>query len=200
MNTNLFYILFLAILVENYVFVQFLGICPFLGVSKNLKTATGMSFAVIFVMVLATVVTWPINHYVLVAFNLEFLQTLTFILVIATLVQIVETFMKRFMVPLYNALGIFLPLITTNCIVLGAVLLNAQSEYTFMQSLMNSLGGGIGFLLAMFMFSGIRSKIDEANIPDFLSGLPVTLIAAGLAALSFQGFAGIAENLFMAGS
>ncbi|NLJ70581.1 MAG: RnfABCDGE type electron transport complex subunit A [Clostridiaceae bacterium] len=197
MNTNLLYILFVAILVENYVFVQFLGICPFLGVSKNLKTAMGMSIAVIFVMVLATAATWPINHYILESYHLEYLQTLVFILIIAALVQLVETFMKRYMVPLYNALGIYLPLITTNCIVLGVVLLNAQSGYNFIESMINSIGGGLGFMLAMFMFSGIRSRIDESDIPEFLSGLPITLIAAGIAALSFQGFVGIAENLFM---
>ncbi|MGB4609539.1 MAG: electron transport complex protein RnfA [Saccharofermentanales bacterium] len=197
MNTNLFYILFVAILVENYVYVQFLGICPFLGVSKNLKTAMGMSVAVIFVMVLATAVTWPINHFILESYNLEYLQTLVFILIIAALVQLVETFMKRYMVPLYNALGIYLPLITTNCIVLGVVLLNVQSGYNFIESMVNSIGGGVGFLLAMFMFSGIRSRIDESDVPDFLSGLPITLIAAGIAALAFQGFVGIAENLFM---
>lgn len=196
MNTNLLYILFVAILVENYVFVQFLGICPFLGVSKNLKTAMGMSVAVIFVMVLATAATWPINHFILETYHLEYLQTLVFILIIAALVQLVETFMKSYMVPLYNALGIYLPLITTNCIVLGVVLLNVQSGYNFIESMVNSIGGGLGFLLAMFMFSGIRSRIDESDIPEFLSGLPITLIAAGIAALSFQGFVGIAENLF----
>lgn len=197
MGSNLFYILFVAILVENYIFIQFLGICPFLGVSKNLKTAMGMSFAVIFVMVLATAVTWPINQFILVTNNLEYLQTLVFILVIAALVQIVETFMKRYIVSLYKALGIYLPLITTNCIVLGVVILNVNSEYSFMESMANSLGGGLGFLLAMFMFSGIRSRIDESDIPEFLSGLPVTLLAAGIAALSFQGFVGIAEKLFL---
>ena len=194
--SNLLSILFIAILVENYVFVQFLGICPFLGVSKKLDTAMGMSFAVIFVMVIATLVTWPINHYILEGLGLEYLQTLVFILVIAALVQLVETFMKRYMVPLYKALGIFLPLITTNCIVLGVVLLNVQSSYGFVESLVNSVGGGFGFLLAMFMFSGIRNKIDESNIPHFFSGLPVTMFAAGIASLAFQGFVGIAENLF----
>ncbi len=194
--SNLLSILFIAILVENYVFVQFLGICPFLGVSKKLDTAMGMSFAVIFVMVIATLVTWPINHYILEGLGLEYLQTLVFILVIAALVQLVETFMKRYMVPLYKALGIFLPLITTNCIVLGVVLLNVQSSYGFVESLVNSVGGGVGFLLAMFMFSGIRNKIDESNIPHFFSGLPVTMFAAGIASLAFQGFVGIAENLF----
>ncbi len=196
MNTNLLYILFVAIIIENYVFVQFLGICPFLGVSKNLKTAMGMSISVIFVMALATAVTWPINHFVLETNNLEYLQILVFILVIAALVQLVETFTKKYIPSLYRALGIYLPLITTNCIVLGVVLLNVQSQYNFVESMTNSIGGGAGFMLAMFLFSGIRSRLDESDIPEFLSGLPITLIAAGLAALSFQGFVGIAENLF----
>lgn len=196
MSTHLFSILFIAILVENYVFVQFLGICPFLGVSKKLDTSIGMSFAVIFVMVLATAVTWPINHFILERYALTYLQTLVFILVIAALVQIVEIFLRRFIPALYHALGIYLPLITTNCIVLGVVILNVQRQYSFAESIVNSLGGGIGFLLAMFMFTGIRSKLDESDIPHFFSGLPITLVAAGLAALSFQGLAGIAKNLF----
>ncbi len=196
MNTNLLYILFVAIIVENYVFVQFLGICPFLGVSKNLNTAMGMSTAVIFVMALATAATWPINHFVLERYHLEYLQTLVFILIIAFLVQLVEIFMKRYIPALHQALGIYLPLITTNCIVLGVVLLNVQEKYNFMQSMTNSIGGGLGFMLAMFIFAGIRSRLDESDIPEFLSGLPITLIAAGIAALSFQGFVGIAENLF----
>jgi len=189
-------ILFIAILVENYVFIKFLGICPFLGVSQKVDTAVGMSAAVIFVMVLATIVTWPINHFILEKLRMQYLQTLVFILIIAALVQIVETFMKKHMVSLYQALGIYLPLITTNCIVLGVVVLNVQRNYGFFTSIINSLGGGIGFLLAMFMFSGLRSKIDEADIPEFFEGLPITLLAAGLTALSFQGFVGVAENLF----
>lgn len=189
-------ILFIAILVENYVFIKFLGICPFLGVSQKVDTAVGMSAAVIFVMVLATIVTWPINHFILEKLGMQYLQTLVFILIIAALVQIVETFMKKHMVSLYQALGIYLPLITTNCIVLGVVVLNVQRNYGFFTSIINSLGGGIGFLLAMFMFSGLRSKIDEADIPEFFEGLPITLLAAGLTALSFQGFVGVAENLF----
>lgn len=194
--TNLLSILFVAILVENYIFVQFLGICPFLGVSKKLDTAMGMSVAVIFVMVLATAATYPINAFLLEKYNLEYLQTLIFILVIAALVQLVEIFLKKYIKSLYSALGIYLPLITTNCIVLGVVVLNVQRHYTFAEAMVNSLGGGIGFMLAMFMFSGIRARIDESNIPDFFKGLPVTLVAASLAALSFQGFAGVAANLF----
>lgn len=189
-------ILFVAILVENYVFMQYLGLCPFLGVSKKLETAMGMSFAVIFVMVLASAATWPINKYILVENNLEYLQTLIFILVIASLVQLVETFLKKYVKSLYKSLGIYLPLITTNCIVLGAVVLNADRSYKFLESMANSVGGGLGFMLAMFMFSGLRSKIDEANIPKFFEGLPITLVAAGLTAISFQGFMGVADNLF----
>ena len=189
-------ILFVAILVENYVFVKFLGICPFLGVSKKLDTALGMSVSVLFVMTLATAVTWPINHFILEKMEMEYLQTLIFILIIAALVQIVESFMKKYMVGLYEALGIYLPLITTNCIVLGVVVLNVQQNYSFVESIANSLGGGLGFLLAMFMFSGIRSKIQESDIPRFFQGLPITLLAAGLTSLSFKGFVGIAENLF----
>ncbi len=194
--THLLSILFVAILVENYVFVQFLGICPFLGVSKKLNTAMGMSVAVIFVMVLSTAATYPINKYLLEPNDLEYLQTLVFILVIAALVQLVEIFLKRHMKSLYSALGIFLPLITTNCIVLGVVVLNVQRHYNFAEAMVNSIGGGLGFMLAMFMFSGIRSRIEEANVPDFFKGLPITLVAASLAALSFQGFAGVADNLF----
>lgn len=189
-------ILFVAILVENYVFVKFLGICPFLGVSKKLDTALGMSVSVLFVMILATAVTWPINHFILEKMKMEYLQTLFFILIIAALVQIVESFMKKYMVGLYEALGIYLPLITTNCIVLGVVVLNVQQNYSFVESIANSLGGGLGFLLAMFMFSGIRSKIQESDIPRSFQGLPITLLAAGLTSLSFKGFVGIAENLF----
>ncbi len=193
---NLLSILFVAILVENYVFVQYLGICPFLGVSKKLDTAMGMSVAVIFVMVMAAAATWPINHLLLVPNNLAYLQTLVFILVIAALVQLVETFLKKFVKPLYNALGIYLPLITTNCIVLGAVVVNADNAYGFAESLINAAGGGLGFMLAMFMFSGIRSRIDLSPIPKFFQGLPVTLVAAGLTSMSFQGFVGVADNLF----
>ncbi len=193
---NLLSLLFVTILVENYVFIKYLGICPFLGVSKKLNTAMGMSIAVIFVMVLASAVTWPINRYVLVEYNLEYLQTLIFILVIASLVQLVEIFLKKYIKTLYNALGIFLPLITTNCIVLGAVVVNASNAYSFPEAIVNALGGGLGFMLAMFMFSGIRSRIDQSEIPKFFQGLPVTLVAAGLAALSFQGFVGVADNLF----
>ena len=188
-------ILLTAILTQNFVLAKFLGICPFLGVSKKTKTATGMSLAVIFVMVLATAVTYPINT-LLVNNNLEYLQTIVFILVIAALVQLVEIVLKKYMPPLYNSLGIYLPLITTNCAVLGVVLLNIDNGYGFAQSMINSLGAGIGFLVAMVMFSGVRERMESSDIPESLKGLPITLVAAALVSMSFLGFAGLVENLF----
>lgn len=189
-------ILLTAILTENFVLCKFLGICPFLGVSKKLNTAVGMSSAVIFVMALATAVTYPINKYLLVANDLEYLQTIVFILVIAALVQLVEIILKKFMPPLYNALGIYLPLITTNCAVLGVVLLNITNEYNFAQSMINSVGAGIGFMLAMVIFSGVRSRLESCDIPKFLHGLPIVLIAASIVSLSFMGFTGLVDGIF----
>ena len=185
-----------AIFVNNVVFSQFLGICPFLGVSKKLSTATGMSAAVIFVMALATAVTYPINKFLLVKNDLEYLQTIVFILVIAALVQLVEIILKKYIPALYNALGIYLPLITTNCAVLGVVILNIDSGYNFAESMFNSVGAGLGFMLAMVMFSGIRERMEANDIPKFLQGLPITLVAASLVAVSFLGFTGIVENIF----
>ncbi|MBQ6467634.1 MAG: RnfABCDGE type electron transport complex subunit A [Clostridia bacterium] len=185
-----------AILTENYILCQFLGICPFLGVSKKLNTAVGMSVAVIFVMALATAVTYPINQYLLVKNNLEYLQTIVFILVIAALVQFVEIVLKRFIPALYQALGIYLPLITTNCAVLGVVLLNISKEYTFAQSMINSVGAGVGFLVAMVMFAGVRERLEGCDIPKGLQGLPITLVAASLVSLSFQGFSGVVSGIF----
>ena len=196
MTKALFSILLTAILTNNFVLSKFLGICPFLGVSKKVKTATGMSMAVIFVMVLATAVTYPINKFLLVKNDLEYLQTIVFILVIAALVQLVEIVLKKYIKSLYNALGIYLPLITTNCAVLGVVLLNIDNGYTFAQSMVNALGGGIGFLLAMVMFAGVRERLESADIPKSLQGLPITLIAAALTSVSFLGFTGIVENIF----
>ena len=184
-----------AILTENYILCQFLGICPFLGVSKKLDTAVGMSVAVIFVMALATAVTFPINT-LLVAKDLAYLQTIVFILVIAALVQFVEIVLKKFIPSLYQALGIYLPLITTNCAVLGVVLLNIQKEYGFGQSMVNSIGAGVGFLVAMVMFAGVRERLEGCDIPKALKGLPITLIAASLVSLSFQGFAGVVHGIF----
>ncbi len=189
-------ILLTAILTENFVLCKFLGICPFLGVSKKLNTAVGMSAAVIFVMALATAVTYPINKYLLVANDLDYLQTIVFILVIAALVQLVELILKKFMPPLYNALGIYLPLITTNCAVLGVVLLNITKEFNFVQSLLNSVGAGAGFMLAMVIFSGVRSRLEGADIPKFLQGLPIVLIAASIVSISFMGFTGLVDGIF----
>ena len=184
------------ILTQNFVLAKFLGICPFLGVSKKVNTAVGMSLAVIFVMALATAVTYPINKYLLVANGLEYLQTIVFILVIAALVQMVEIVLKKYIPSLYNSLGIYLPLITTNCAVLGVVTLNIDNGYNFAQSLVCAIGGGVGFLVAMVMFAGVRSRLESCDVPKFLKGLPITLVAASLVSLSFLGFAGIVENIF----
>lgn len=196
MTENFLAILLTGILTENFVLAKFLGICPFLGVSKKLNTATGMSAAVIFVMVLATAVTYPINKFLLVKYDLEFLQTLVFILVIAALVQLVEIILKKYMPPLYNALGIYLPLITTNCAVLGVVLLNIDKGFNFAESIVNSLGAGVGFMLAMVMFAGVRERLESCEVPKFLEGLPITLIAASLTSVSFLGFTGIVDGIF----
>ena len=189
-------IILTSILTENFVLCKFLGICPFLGVSKKLNTAVGMSAAVIFVMALATGVTYPINKYLLLANDLEYLQTIVFILVIAALVQLVELILKKFMPPLYNALGIYLPLITTNCAVLGVVLLNQTKGYNFAESMVNSVGAGLGFMLAMVIFSGVRGRLEGADIPKFLQGLPIVLIAASIVSLSFMGFTGLVDGIF----
>lgn len=189
-------ILLSVILVDNFVLAKFLGICPFLGVSKQLKTAVGMSAAVIFVMGLSSAVTWPIQKYILEANGVEYLQTLVFILVIAGLVQLVEILLKKFMPPLYSSLGIYLPLITTNCAVLGVALLNMSKQLDFLGSVLNGIGGGLGFMLAMVMFAGVRQKMESCDIPKALQGLPITLIAASLVSLSFLGFAGLIEGLF----
>ena len=182
-------LLIMGILTQNFVLSKFLGICPFLGVSKKLKTAVGMSAAVIFVMLLATAVTFPLNS-LLVKYDLEYLQTIVFILVIAALVQIVEIVLKKYVKSLYNALGIYLPLITTNC----AVLYAAQN-YGFGHAMVNSFAAGAGFMLAMVLFAGVRSRIETADVPKGLRGLPITLVAASIVSLSFLGFAGLVEGL-----
>ena len=188
---SLFAILIGGLLVNNFVLSQFLGICPFLGVSKKLNSAVGMSLAVIFVMVMATAATWPLYTFLLVPNDLAYLQTIVFILIIAALVQLVEIALRRFVPPLYNALGIYLPLITTNCAVLGVTILNIDKSYDFVQSLVNALGAGLGFLLAMVMFAGVRERLEAADIPRGLQGLPSTLVAASLVSLSFLGFQGL---------
>ena len=185
-----------AVLVNNYVLSQFLGICPFLGVSKDLHNATGMSVAVIFVMLLATAVTWPIQTYLLDSNGLGYLQTIVFILVIAALVQLVEIVLKKYMPPLYRALGVYLPLITTNCAVLGVTIANINKGYTFVEALINSLGSGLGFLLAMVIFSGVRAHTEGSDPPKSFEGLPITLISAAILSLAFFGFNGVVENLF----
>ena len=190
-NTSLFAILIGGPLVNNFVLSQFLGICPFLGVSKKLNSAVGMSLAVIFVMLMATAATWPIYNLLLVPRDLGYLQTIVFILIIAALVQLVEIALKRFLPPLYNSLGIYLPLITTNCAVLGVTILNIDKGYDFGQSLVNALGAGLGFLLAMVMFAGVRERLESAEIPAGLKGLPITLVAASLVSMSFLGFQGL---------
>jgi electron transport complex protein RnfA len=189
-------ILFTMILTENYVLMKFLGICPFLGVSKNLKSAMGMSGAVIFVMVMASMVTYGIQVGLLDRLGLGYMQTIVFILVIAALVQLVEFTLKRYMKPLYKTLGIYLPLITTNCAVLGVTILNFTNNYSFGQAVVNGLGAGLGFMLAMVLFAGVRRTLQRAKPPKAFEGLPLTLIAASLTSLTFMGFSGIVENLF----
>ena len=192
METNSFFALLIGgLLVNNFVLAQFLGICPFLGVSKKLGGAVGMSLAVIFVMMMATAVTWPIYHFLLVPHELEYLQTIAFILIIAALVQLVEIVLKRFVPPLHKSLGIYLPLITTNCAVLGVTILNIDKGFTFGESLVNALGAGLGFLLAMVMFAGVRERLESATIPKSLQGLPITLTAAAIVSVSFLGFQGL---------
>lgn len=194
--TKFIIIMLSAVFINNYVLSRFLGICPFLGVSKKLNQATGMSLAVIFVMLIATAVTWPIQTYLLDPNNLGYLQTIVFILVIASLVQLVEIILKKYIPSLHKSLGVYLPLITTNCAVLGVTILNIDEGYTFAESMVNSLGSGLGFFLAMVMFSGVRSKLEGANIPKAFQGLPITLVAASITSLSFLGFSGVVENLF----
>lgn len=191
-----------AILTENYVLSKFLGICPFLGVSKKLNTAVGMSAAVTFVMVLATAVTYPIYTHLLVPNDLAYLQTIVFILIIAGLVQLVEIVLKKYIPSLYQSLGVYLPLITTNCAILGVTMLVLQKvetttafTYTYGHALINALGAGIGFLVAMVMFAGVRQRLESADIPKTMKGLPITLVAASLVALSFLGFSGFVDKL-----
>ena len=185
-----------AIFVENFVLVKFYGICPFLGVSKKFDQASGMGIAVTVVMLIATAVTWPIQYFVLNALNMGYLQNIVFILVIATLVQILEMLLKKLSPSLYKGLGVYLPLITTNCAVLGVTINNIIDGYSFVESIVSSLGCGLGFLLAMVLFSGLRSRINESNIPAPFRGLAVTLIAASFISLVFMGFSGIVENIF----
>lgn len=184
-----------GVLINNYVLQQFLGICPFLGVSKKPNQALGMGVAVTFVMLVSTAATWPIYYYILEPNGLSYLQTVVFILVIATLVQFVEIILKRFIPSLFKALGVYLPLITTNCAVLGVALNNITDGYGFIESMVSSLGVGLGFLLAMILFAGVRSRIENCPAPKAFKGLPTTLIAASIVAMSFFGFAGVVEGI-----
>ena len=200
MAVELAVIFFSMILVDNYVLVQFLGICPFLGVSKRLDSAVGMSLAVTFVMVLATAATWPIQMFLLTpesgAWDMGYLQTIVFILIIAVLVRLLESILKKYIPALYKSLGVYLPLITTNCTILGVTVLNIDNGYDFLESIVCAAGAGIGYLVAMVLFSGVRRRVEEAMPPKCFKDLPITLVAAAMVSLSFMGFGGIVENIF----
>lgn len=193
MATELILLFVSAALVNNFVLVRFLGTCPFLGVSKKVETATGMGMAVIFVMTMASMVTWTIQRYILDPNNLGFLQTIAFILIIASLVQLVEIVLARMMPTLYEALGIFLPLISTNCAILGIAILNIQNKYTLVESIIFALGASIGFTLALVIMAGIRERLELVNVPNAMKGAPITMITAGLLALAFMGFSGLVK-------
>lgn len=192
---SLFTIALNAILAENFILVKFMGICPFMGVSKKQDTALGMGIAVTFVMGIASAATWAVNEFLLVPLNLVYMQTVVFILVIAALVQLVEMFLQKAVPALYQALGIYLPLITTNCAVLGVAVLNIDEKYNFGQSMVNALGAGLGFLLAMVLFAGVRGRMENMDIPESFQGLPITLIAASIVSMSFMGFSGVVDGL-----
>ena len=192
---ELILILMGGVLINNYVLQQFLGICPFLGVSKKINQATGMGVAVTFVMICATLATYPLYTWVLTPLKLEYLQTIVFILVIAALVQFVEIVLKKFIPALHASLGVYLPLITTNCAVLGVTINNISAEYNFLESIVSSLGVGLGFLLAMVLFAGVRSRMENIPTPKAMRGVPITLIAASIVALAFFGFAGVVEGI-----
>ena len=188
---ELLLIAFGAIITENFIFTRFLGICPFLGVSEKPSTATGMGLAVMFVMTLSSALTWLVYHFVLIPYNLEYLKTIAFILIIASLVQIIEMFLKKFVPVLYKALGVYLPLITTNCAVLGSALINVQKNYTFLESVVFGFTAAIGFTIAILIFAGVRARIRFAEPPKAFRGIPLLLITAGIIAMAFSGFSGI---------
>jgi len=185
-----------AALVNNYVLRQFLGVCPFLGVSKDLKSSVGMGLAVMFVMILAAAATWPIQVFLLDANDLGFMQTVVFILAIASLVQIVEIVLKRYIPALYASLGVYLPLMTTNCAVLAVAISNINRGYSFIEAVVNAVGAGLGFLLAMVIFTGLREQTEAADPPDAFKGVPITLLTAAILSIAFFGFEGVIENLF----
>lgn len=188
---EVFIIFISAVLVNNFVLSYFLGICPFIGVSGKIESATSMGFAVTFVMTLTAAITWLINHYILIAFKVQFLEYVSFIIVIAALVQFVEMFIRKTSKTLYDALGIYLPLITTNCAILGLALFSALRDYSFIQNIVFGIGAGIGFTIALVVMAGIREELDLADVPEPLKGAAITLIIAGLLALAFMGFAGL---------
>ena len=188
---NIFQIIIASIFVNNYVFARFLGICPLLGVSNKTETAAGMGVAVTFVITLASAITWVVHEFVLSQFGLEYLMTIVFILVIAALVQCVEMFLKKSSPGLYNALGVYLPLITTNCVVLGVAILNITSEYNFIEMIVNALGSSIGFLIAIVFLAAIRERIDIADVPEVFKGFPISLVTVGLMSMAFMGFQGL---------
>lgn len=190
-NAGIFVLLVSSILVNNFVLSRFLGICPFLGVSKQVETATGMGMAVTFVMTLAGIITYFVQKYILVQFGIEYLQTIAFILVIASLVQFVEIVLQKMSPTLYQALGVFLPLITTNCAVLGLALLNIQYKFNLIQTIFHSIGAAVGFSLAIVLFAGIREKLEVADVPTPFKGFPIALITASLMSIAFLGFAGL---------
>lgn len=195
--TGILAIMMAVILTNNYVLSQFLGICPFLGVSKKLDSAVGMGIAVTFVMVLATAATWPIQIFILDKMGIGYLQTVVFILVIASLVQLVEMTLKKYMPPLYKSLGVFLPLITTNCAVLGVTIQNITEGYNYVEALFCALGAGIGFLLAMVLFAGLREKLESCEgIPECFKGIPITLVTASILSMSFMAFSGVVDGIF----
>ena len=191
MVTEILGIIIAALLSQNFILVKFYGICPFLGVSKKIDTALGMGMAVTFVMALASAACWAVDAYILQPLDLGYMQTIAFILVIASLVQVVEMFLKKFVPALYKALGIFLPLINTNCAVLGVALVNVQEGYDFLQSVVNGACGGLGFTLAIVLFASIRERVDKTDCPEAFKGVPITLISAGLLAMAFMGFSGL---------
>ncbi|MGN1100813.1 MAG: electron transport complex subunit RsxA [Huintestinicola sp.] len=189
-------ILFSAMLTNNFVLSKFMGICPFLGVSKKLDSAAGMGAAVTFVMICATICTYPVYTFLLAPFGLEYLKTIAFILIIALFVQLIEMILKKKIPALYGSLGVYLPLITTNCAVLGVTILNIDNGYTFGESIVDALGAGLGFTLALLIFSGVRSRVDKADVPETFKGVPATLIAASIVSVSFMSFSGMVEGIF----
>ena len=189
-------ILLTGILTDNFVLSKFLCICPFLGVSKTTSGSLGMGCAVTAVMVCASAVTYPLYHSFLVPMGLEYLNTILFILLIAVFVQLIEMFLKKFVPALYKSLGVYLPLITTNCAVLGVTLLNIDEGYTFLESIVNALGAGLGFMMAMLIFSGVRARLERCNVPETFRGMPITLVAASIVSLSFLGFGGLVDGIF----